>query len=85
MKTILLAVIRLYQYLFSPWLGKNCRFYPSCSFYAKEALNKHGALKGSWLAMKRIGRCHPWHEGGHDPVPNAKSKCSCNSQQHSSK
>ncbi len=59
----------MYQYVFRPMLGQNCRFYPSCSDYAMEAIDKHGALRGSWLAIRRIGRCHPWHPGGYDPVP----------------
>jgi uncharacterized protein len=58
-----------YRYLLSPLLGPRCRFYPSCSAYALEALDSHGALKGAWLATKRVGRCHPWHPGGYDPVP----------------
>ena len=69
MKHVLLALIRAYQYLFRPLLGSNCRFYPSCSDYAREAVAKHGALKGSWLALRRILRCHPYHPGGYDPVP----------------
>jgi uncharacterized protein len=69
MKQLLLALIRGYQYLFRPLLGSNCRFYPSCSDYAREAVDKHGALKGSWLALRRILRCHPYHPGGFDPVP----------------
>ncbi len=54
---------------FSPFLGNNCRFYPSCSHYAEEAIATHGVIKGSYLALRRLGRCHPWHEGGLDPVP----------------
>jgi len=50
-------------------LGQNCRFYPSCSHYAHESLNKYGVIKGSYLAMRRLSRCHPWHDGGYDPVP----------------
>lgn len=73
MKQILLVMIRGYQLFLSPLLGNNCRFYPTCSHYAREAIEKHGALKGSWLAMRRIGRCNPWHEGGIDPVPD----CTC--------
>jgi uncharacterized protein len=69
MKTLLLALIRVYQYTLRPLLGANCRFYPSCSDYAREALEKHGAMKGVWLAVRRILRCHPYHPGGYDPVP----------------
>ena len=69
MKQILVWVLGAYQYLFRPLLGRNCRFMPSCSDYAMEAIGRHGALRGSWLALKRIGRCHPWHPGGYDPVP----------------
>jgi putative membrane protein insertion efficiency factor len=68
-KSILLALIRGYQYFFQPLLGSNCRFAPSCSEYAREALDRHGALKGSWLALRRVLRCHPYHPGGYDPVP----------------
>jgi len=68
-RTVLLALIRAYQYLFRPLLGSNCRFYPSCSDYAREAVEKHGAVRGSWLAFRRIARCHPYHPGGYDPVP----------------
>jgi putative membrane protein insertion efficiency factor len=66
---ILKLAIRGYRYLISPMLGPNCRFYPSCSCYAEEAIELHGALKGSYLAARRILRCHPWHAGGFDPVP----------------
>ena len=62
-------MIRSYQVLISPYLGRHCRFTPSCSSYAMEAIEKHGSLKGGWLALKRIGRCHPFCEGGYDPVP----------------
>ncbi len=65
----LIALIRVYQYAISPMLGSRCRFYPSCSAFAVEALQRHGPFKGGWLALRRIGRCHPWHPGGHDPVP----------------
>jgi len=64
-----LALIRVYQYAISPWLGPKCRYTPSCSHYAAEALKKYGPLKGTWLAIKRIARCHPWGGHGHDPVP----------------
>ncbi|MBC7789809.1 MAG: membrane protein insertion efficiency factor YidD [Anaerolineae bacterium] len=69
MQWILLAVVRGYQMVLSPLLPASCRYYPSCSAYAVEALEKHGASKGSWLAVKRIGRCHPFRPGGFDPVP----------------
>jgi putative membrane protein insertion efficiency factor len=66
---ILIALIAGYRYFLSPLLGRSCRFFPSCSEYAAEALERHGALRGSWLAVRRIARCHPWHPGGYDPVP----------------
>jgi len=68
-RRVLVALIRAYQYLLSPWWGQSCRFTPTCSHYAVEALERHGAVAGSWLATKRILRCHPWSPGGYDPVP----------------
>ena len=68
-KQALIASIRVYRYLLSPWWGGQCRFTPSCSEFATEAIDQYGALKGSWLAACRVGRCHPWHAGGFDPVP----------------
>ena len=65
----LIGLVKLYRLAISPWLGMNCRFQPTCSEYAIEALQKHGVFKGSWLAAKRIGRCHPWGGSGYDPVP----------------
>jgi putative membrane protein insertion efficiency factor len=68
---LLVALLRGYQLLLSPMLGQNCRFYPTCSNYAIEALHTHGAAHGSYLALRRVCRCHPWNEGGVDPVPPA--------------
>jgi hypothetical protein len=65
----LLGIVWFYRYAISPLLGGNCRFQPSCSAYAEEALRKYGAFKGGWLTLKRIGRCHPWGGSGYDPVP----------------
>jgi len=65
----LVLAIRAYQLAISPMLGNRCRFHPSCSDYSMEALQRHGVFRGLWLAMRRIGRCHPWHPGGYDPVP----------------
>ena len=69
-RMVLKVIIRAYQLLLSPALGNNCRFHPNCSTYAIEAIDQHGAMKGAWLATKRIGRCHPWHPGGLDLVPS---------------
>lgn len=68
-----IGLIRLYRLAISPWLGSNCRFQPSCSAYAIEALERHGVLRGGWLTLRRIGRCHPWAIAGHDPVPPRKT------------
>ena len=65
----MIAFIRAYQYALRPLLGANCRFFPSCSDYAREAVERHGLARGAWLALRRIGRCHPYHPGGYDPVP----------------
>ncbi len=71
MQKALIAVIGAYRLLISPLLGPRCRFYPSCSAYAQTAVRRFGVMRGSWLAMRRIARCHPWHPGGVDPVPEA--------------
>jgi putative membrane protein insertion efficiency factor len=63
------VLIRGYQYLISPLLGQNCRFTPTCSHYMAEAVVRYGVVKGLWLGVRRLLRCHPWHPGGHDPVP----------------
>jgi putative membrane protein insertion efficiency factor len=68
--TILVLLVRAYQVALSPLLPAACRYHPTCSHYAIEALEKHGALRGSWLAVKRIARCHPFRPGGYDPVPD---------------
>ncbi|MDA1477722.1 membrane protein insertion efficiency factor YidD [Bacillus changyiensis] len=74
MKTLFLLIIRTYQKWISPILPPSCRFYPTCSNYGLEAIQKHGALKGGWLTVKRILKCHPFHPGGIDPVPEKKHK-----------
>lgn len=74
MQKLIIGLIRGYQYLLSPFLGAHCRYYPSCSSYAVTAIQDHGVFKGLSLALRRVGRCHPWHEGGYDPVPENTNK-----------
>lgn len=69
MRRLIQTLIKAYSYLLSPWLGNHCRFSPSCSHYACTAIERFGVIRGGWLALRRIGRCHPWHAGGMDPVP----------------
>ncbi|KPK39496.1 MAG: hypothetical protein AMJ69_05455 [Gammaproteobacteria bacterium SG8_47] len=69
MRTVLVRLIAAYRYCLSPFFGQHCRFHPTCSEYAQTAILRHGVARGSWLATKRLARCHPWHEGGLDPVP----------------
>ena len=64
------GIVFAYRYTLSPLLGPRCRFHPTCSAYALEAIGSHGAIKGGWLTLRRLGRCHPWHPGGYDPVPD---------------
>lgn len=74
MRKILLILIHAYRYLLSPLVGHHCRYTPSCSEYGLEAIEAHGAMKGFWLTIKRVASCHPWHEGGYDPVPGCCSE-----------
>lgn len=78
MKRILMFLIDIYRVGISPYFPPSCRYQPTCSAYARQAIETHGALKGSWMAIKRIGRCHPWSEGGHDPVPGTESAAASN-------
>lgn len=72
-KQLALALIKVYRYAISPMLGQHCRYYPSCSGYAYLAIERFGLLRGVWLAVRRLLRCHPWHEGGYDPVPESST------------
>ncbi|GGE91220.1 membrane protein insertion efficiency factor YidD [Massilia psychrophila] len=74
MNKLLVGLLRAYQLLLSPMLGQNCRFYPTCSNYSIEAIRTHGAARGSLLALRRVCKCHPWNDGGFDPVPPANVK-----------
>ena len=69
MARILIFLLKAYQVLLSPFFGQQCRFYPTCSQYGLEAIHKHGAIVGSYYTIRRLLRCHPWHAGGHDPIP----------------
>ena len=95
-KTLLISLVKGYRMLLSPWLGSSCRFEPTCSAYSLQALQQHGAAAGSYLTLRRLVRCHPWCEGGHDPVPDTLkilplvklrlfTQLSVHSTQHSSK
>ena len=75
MRALLIALVRGYRLLLSPWIGSSCRFEPTCSLYAIAALERHGALAGSYLTLRRLARCGPWCAGGHDSVPDALSLC----------
>ncbi len=76
--TLLIGLVYIYKYVISPVIGPRCRFYPTCSTYMIEAIETHGPIKGTWLGLKRLGRCHPYNEGGYDPVPGC-----CDHTQHS--
>ncbi|HWP11113.1 MAG TPA: membrane protein insertion efficiency factor YidD [Ramlibacter sp.] len=73
-RAVLIALVKGYRLLLSPWLGSSCRFTPTCSAYSLEALERHGAAGGTYLTLARLVRCHPWCEGGHDPVPGQLHK-----------
>ena len=73
-RNLLMGLVRGYRLLLSPWLGSACRFEPTCSVYALQALEKYGATGGSYLTIRRLARCHPWCDGGHDPVPQQKPR-----------
>jgi putative membrane protein insertion efficiency factor len=73
-QALLIGIVKGYRLFLSPWLGSACRFEPTCSVYALQALQQHGAGVGSYLTLKRLGRCHPWCNGGHDPVPDQAPK-----------
>jgi putative membrane protein insertion efficiency factor len=74
-KWFFIAPIKFYRYFLSPWLGRSCRFTPTCSAYAIEAIETWGVLRGCYLATLRLGRCHPWCQGGFDPVPAKNTRC----------
>ena len=80
MKWLLLNIINFYQKFISPILGNNCRFYPTCSHYSHQAIREHGVIKGMWLSIIRISKCHPFHEGGEDLVPPVKKKSDTKNQ-----
>jgi putative membrane protein insertion efficiency factor len=80
-KWVLITLVRIYQWTLSPLLGKNCRFYPTCSSYMIQAIETHGIIKGLWLGTKRLVKCGPWHDGGIDPVPGTECP-SCDHDTH---
>lgn len=82
-RRLLVYLVRGYQLLLSPFLGSNCRFYPTCSHYMVEAIELHGVRRGLWLGIRRLSRCHPYHEGGIDPVPGSELEREYQRQQES--
>ena len=83
MKLLLIGLLRAYRAVISPLYGQVCRYHPSCSAYALEAVDRHGSLRGSWLAVRRLGRCHPWAAGGYDPVPPTPASVALRRHGHS--
>ncbi|MBB3169822.1 membrane protein insertion efficiency factor YidD [Simiduia aestuariiviva] len=82
MSWLTIKFIHLYRWLLSPWIGNQCRFHPTCSYYAEDAINRHGFIKGGYLMLARLIKCHPWHPGGFDPVPGSSDSHSDNGKKH---
>lgn len=84
-KALLIAAIRSYRVVLSPWTGNSCRYWPTCSDYALQAIERHGALRGSWMMLARLARCHPYSAGGVDPVPfQFRVRCWCHAGDYAS-
>lgn len=81
MKHLLIGLLKVYRAVISPLYGNVCKYYPTCSAYALEAVTVHGSIKGSWLAVRRLGRCHPWSVGGYDPVPGTPAAAEWEAEQ----
>ncbi|WP_415903262.1 membrane protein insertion efficiency factor YidD [Neptuniibacter sp. QD29_5] len=84
LSSLLIGLVNIYRYLISPVIGPRCRFHPTCSSYMIEAIKLHGPFKGVWLGLKRLSKCHPYNDGGYDPVPMPKNCCDYHSEQDSS-
>ena len=81
---LLIGLVNIYRYMISPVIGPRCRFHPTCSSYMIEAIKLHGPFKGTWLGLKRLGRCHPYNDGGYDPVPGSEETTQCSRCHHES-